>query len=257
VAGASFLLSSDAALLADEMGLGKTVQTAAAISLARETIGRILLVVPSSLCLNWLRELSSWAPDIIARRVIGSAEDRLATYKLPIKLLIVSFEQLREDYHQISADSQFDLVIVDEAQRIKNSSSEMSLACRIIPKKRSWALTGTPVENRPEDLISIFRFIYPGLLRRGMTHSEIHELIRSHFLRRTKRDVLSELPPIIYKDLHLELNRQQQQAYDDIWEQRYNLAKDKDSLSPANMLAVITPCGQNIGLRLLSLRSRI
>lgn len=239
--GVRFLARSDTALLADEMGLGKTVQTAVALMFDKAALQRVLLIAPASLCLNWQRELEKWAPDLAVRRVIGDAEDRAATYHLPIRVLIASYEQIRSDVYRFNADISFDLTILDEAQRIKNTSSDTSLACRLIPRKRAWALSGTPLENRPADIISIFRFLKPGLLRQGMSRMEIHERIADHFLRRTKKSVLSELPPIIVQDIPLELGRSQRYTYDDTWGSRLDAVRDQNgNVSSANMLAVIT-----------------
>ena len=243
--GVRFLAARDAALLADEMGLGKTVQTAVALTLTKERLRRVLLITPASLCLNWQRELQRWARELVVRRVIGDSEDRVATYRLPIRVLIASYEQIRSEIHSFEAGLLFDLVILDEAQRIKNASSDTSLACRLIPRKRAWALSGTPLENHPADLISIFRFLKPGLLRQGMSKTEIHERIKSHFLRRTKQAVLSELPPIIVQDLPLELGKGQRRAYNEVWASRFEKVRGEDGRpSSANMLAILTKLKQ-------------
>lgn len=241
IQGAQFLKNSEAALLADEMGLGKTVQTAVALALCDKRIRRILLVVPSSLCLNWYRELKRWAPDLIVRRVIGDPEDRLATYRLPIRVLVASYEQIRSDVLNFRSDIVFDLVVLDEAQRIKNAASATSLACRLLPRKRGWALSGTPLENHPDDIASIFRFLKPGLIHAGMPSDEIHKNMASYFLRRTKSEVLPDLPPINVQNIPLELANEQRQAYDRVWMSRVvsNQSGD-DSGASAQMLAVIT-----------------
>src|SRR5579863_2075731 len=150
--GVSFLTRSASALLADEMGLGKTVQAAVALRLVLTLpdCNRALIVTPASLTLNWERELARWAPQVLARRVQGVAEDRAALYRLPIAILIASYEQIRIDSIAIAQSAPIDLVILDEAQRIKNTDSAISLACRMLPRTRSWALTGTPVENEVE-----------------------------------------------------------------------------------------------------------
>ena len=239
--GASFLLHRKSALLADEMGLGKTVQAAVALEALKGTYHRVLLVAPASLCLNWVRELERWARSLVVRRVVGDAEDRQVTYRLPIQMLITSYEQLRSDIDFIASSIEFDLVILDEVQRIKNVDSTTSLACRRIRRKSSWALSGTPLENSVDDLLSIFRFLAPQLLRPGMSRDEIHVTMGDHFLRRTKAQVLSELPPIIIRDIRLELGTHQRQAYGTVWSERLSrLDQGHGSTRVASMLALLT-----------------
>lgn len=239
--GASFLFHRKAALLADEMGLGKTVQAAVALEALKRSHRRVLVVAPTPLCLNWVRELEKWAGGLIVRRVVGDAQDRHLTYRLPIQVLVASYEQLRADIDSIASSIEFDLVILDEVQRIKNIDSTTSLACRRIRRRSSWGLSGTPLENSVEDLLSIFRFLAPQLLHPGMSRSEIHATMQDHFLRRTKEQVLTELPPIIVRDLRLELGVSQRQAYESAWSQRYSsLNLQHGSTRIATMLALIT-----------------
>ena len=239
--GASFLFHRKSALLADEMGLGKTVQAAVALEALRGSHRRVLLVAPASLCLNWVRELETWARSLVVRRVIGDAKDRQVTYRLPIQVLITSYEQLRADIDFIANSIEFDLVILDEVQRIKNIDATTSLACRRVRRKSAWGLSGTPLENSVEDLLSIFRFLAPQLLSPGMSRDEIHVTMQDHFLRRTKAQVLSELPPIIVRDIRLELGTHQRKLYDSVWSERLSrLDQRGGSKRTASMLALLT-----------------
>ena len=193
--GVSFLFRSEAALLADEMGLGKTVQTSVALALLLRTsnLSRALVVAPASLVLNWQRELGKWAPSLVTRRLAGNEEDRLAFYNLPIHVLVASYEQIRMDaFERIPFDA-FDLVILDEAQRTKNRNSRTALACRLLPRKCSWALTATPLENSREELESIFAFLAPGLIHPTVTKAQLFTKIDGYLLRRKKIDVLPDL----------------------------------------------------------------
>lgn len=133
--GVNFLLSNDSALLADEMGLGKTVQTAIALRLAlrRPDCNRALIIAPASLRMNWEREMRFWAPELAVRRVQGNARDRAATYLLPIPVLIASYEQVRTDGRNLDSSLHFDIVVLDEAQRIKNDGSGAALGCKLLP----------------------------------------------------------------------------------------------------------------------------
>ena len=129
--GASFLFRNSAALLADEMGLGKTVQAIAAVRLVlrKPGIDRVIIVAPASLGLNWQRELERWAPELVVRRLTGNVADRAAHYALPIAVLIATYEQVSVDALDRVPGGAFNVVILDEAQRIKNYSSRTAFAC--------------------------------------------------------------------------------------------------------------------------------
>jgi SNF2 family DNA or RNA helicase len=182
--GVSFLYRGRAVLLADEMGLGKTVQVAVALSLILRApeYNRALVVAPASLLLNWQRELEKWAPSLVVRLVTGNEEDRLSYYNLPIQVLIASYDQIRLDALERVPPDAFDIVVLDEAQRTKNKSSLTALACRLLPRKVSWALTATPLENSAEELESIFGFLVPGFVNSSLTKSDLFKRIEGHLL---------------------------------------------------------------------------
>jgi len=108
----------------------------------------------------------------------------------------------------------FDLVVLDEAQRIKNPQGTTNQVVRAIARHRSWALTGTPVENGPQDLVGIFEFVCPGLLRADMKPREMGRLAGDYVLRRTKDQVLDQLPPKWFRDAEIELTPEQRASYE-------------------------------------------
>jgi SNF2 family DNA or RNA helicase len=130
---------------------------------------------------------------------------------LPVR--IANYELLMRDRELLQGNLHFDLVILDEAQRIKNRNSTTSEIARGISRGRSWALTGTPIENTPEDLVSIFEFLQPGHLRDGMSLKQMGQATRDHILRRTKDKVLTEMPPKLFRDAELDLTSEQLATY--------------------------------------------
>ncbi|MDO5309665.1 MAG: DEAD/DEAH box helicase [Planctomycetia bacterium] len=218
--GVAFLYGEQFAILADEMGLGKTMQAITTIRLLFRSgeCSRVLLICPKPLVTNWKREFELWAPEIPVCIIEGKSERRKWLWRQKnIPLRIANYELLgrdREFYDpQGGAEVLFDLVVLDESQRIKNKSNVTSQAAQAIPRRRSWALTGTPVENSAEDLVGIFEFLSPGYLSSGLTTSHIRQLVGDHILRRTKDKVLKDLPPKLIRDAHIELTPEQYETY--------------------------------------------
>jgi SNF2 family DNA or RNA helicase len=217
VEGIAFLMPRWSALLADEMGLGKTMQAIIALRLLLHAglIRRILIVCPKPLVHNWARELRVWAADVPFEIIGGDADARRSAWLVsncPIKL--VNYELLTRDAAYLEHEAvRFDVVVLDEAQRIKNRDSKTAQVVRGIQRQRSWALTGTPVENRSEDLINLFAFVKPDGVPADTPVRRLPELTGDNILRRRKEDVLADLPPKVVRDAHLELTPAQREAY--------------------------------------------
>jgi SNF2 family DNA or RNA helicase len=215
--GVAFLYPRFGAILADEMGLGKTMQAITAIRLLLHSgqIQQVLLVCPKPLVTNWQREFALWAPEVPLVAIEGDRDKRQWQWQVadvPVK--IANYELLFRD-HELLADhsARFDLVVLDEAQRIKNRGSTTAQIVRSIHRRRSWALTGTPVENSPDDLVGIFEFIAPGHLSPQLKPRRMGKLAADYVLRRTKERVLADLPPKLFRDADVELTPQQRETY--------------------------------------------
>ena len=216
--GIAFLMPRHSALLADEMGLGKTAQAILAARLLFQSgmLSRVLIVCPKPLVFNWARELKLWASDLPFEILSGDLESRRAMWKVsncPLK--IANYELLTRDADILQEEGvAFDLVILDEAQRIKNHDSKTAQVVRSIQRSRSWALTGTPIENRPDDLINIFAFVDPGRIPSDTPSRKLSQMTGDCILRRTKEQVLTDMPPKIMRDVALELSPPQKAAYE-------------------------------------------
>ena len=217
VSGVAFLYARHAAVLADEMGLGKTMQAITTIRLLLHAgeLRRVLLICPKPLVSNWRREFGLWAPELPITIIEGDAAKRKWQWKLPdAPVKIANYELLMRDREAVTdAENHFDLVVLDEAQRVKNRSSTTSQIARAIPRSRNWALTGTPVENSSEDLVGIFDFLSPGYLSAGMSARGMAKAVGDYILRRTKDKVLTDLPPKMYRDAEVDLSPRQAEAY--------------------------------------------
>lgn len=215
--GIAFLFPRETAILADEMGLGKTMQAITTIRmlLLASQLRSVLLICPKPLVTNWVREFRMWAPEIPVTVVEGDQAKRQWIWQQPAApVRIANYELLMRDKSLLESDQlHFDLVVLDEAQRIKNRNSTTAQIARRLPRTRSWALTGTPIENSVEDLVNIFEFLSPGLLRGDMQLKSIGRATRDYILRRTKDQVLTEMPPKMFRDEELELTPAQLDSY--------------------------------------------
>ncbi len=217
--GIGWLFSRDAALLADEMGLGKTMQTITAIRLLIRSgqVRRVLLICPKPLLPNWQREFQTWAEELPFVVVEGDTERRRMTWTMQgVPVLIANYEAMVRDFASFPEGEfpSFDLVVLDEAQRIKNRESRTAVTARALPRKRSWALTGTPIENRPEEMGALYEFmeiVPPGA---SPDLRQLQALSKEFVLRRTKDLVMKDMPPRLDRDALLELSPAQQIAYD-------------------------------------------
>ncbi|HEY7035791.1 MAG TPA: DEAD/DEAH box helicase [Thermomicrobiales bacterium] len=220
--GVRELVARESLLLADDMGLGKTTMSLAAIRILirQRRITSALVVVPAGLISQWRVEARRWAPELRVSTVHGAQSDRGWQWRTPAHLYLTSYETLRVDFgdnpHAPPARL-WDLVVLDEAQRIKNAATEVTRTCKRLRRKRQWAITGTPLENSPDDLISILEFVEPGdsrELRGFMWSAGLRDHLRRVQLRRRKSDVLLDLPPKLVSNLVLPLTPRQRASYE-------------------------------------------
>ncbi|WAM34199.1 DEAD/DEAH box helicase [Caldicellulosiruptor morganii] len=218
-------------ILADDMGLGKTVQVLGFILANRQKINKpVLIIVPTSLIYNWKQEIDKFAPGLKALIIDSTpAKRKKAIEKIPeYDIVITSYALFRKDV-ELYRDIYFSVCILDEAQYIKNPSSQIKLAVKEISADSKFALTGTPIENNLMELWSIFDFILPGyfgsadkFIDRFMTPiyngnnialEKLKKLIKPFVLRRVKQDVLNELPELIETTVQVAMNPEQEKIY--------------------------------------------
>ena len=220
--GVRALLDNDRLLLADDMGLGKTLQAIAALRIlrVRGDIKSCLVAAPTSLLGQWRRELEKWAPELTAIIVHGSTADRAWQWKADVDVTLISYDTLRSDFGGNTLSpvrrKTWDVVVADEAQRVKNRN-DTSDALKGLRRIRSWALTGTPLENHEEELASILEFVDYDLAetpKRYRPGIELRTRHRELQLRRKKSEVLDDLPPKQVTKLTIDLHPKQRNSYE-------------------------------------------
>lgn len=215
--GIAFLYPRQEAVLADEMGLGKTMQAIVAMRLLAHQghVRRCLVICPKPLVTNWQREIAQWAPELTVTTIEGKQSRRQWLWEnVSAGVLLSNYESLVRDQEFATNVSQpFDLMVIDESQRIKNRLGTTNEVVCSVPRRRSWALTGTPIENSAEDLVGIFQFVSPGCLRPQMKTCDIRRSVSDYVIRRNKDQVDIDLPPKMFRDANVLLSPEQQHAY--------------------------------------------
>ena len=233
--GMLHLAFGERALLADEMGLGKTVQAIAACELLarRKGIARVLVVCPASLKAEWEEQIARFT-DRPAKSVFGSRAQRLSAYSEPVFFNIVNYEQVLVDAEDINRVLAPDVVILDEAQRIKNWQTKTARRVKSLRSPYAFVLTGTPVENRIDELYSIVQYLDPELVgplfrfnrefyeldERGRpvdykNLAELRNRLAPIMLRRRKADVESELPGRTVTNYFVAMAEEQRTRYEE------------------------------------------
>ena len=237
-------------ILADDMGLGKTLQMLAVVLAyieSEENPKASIVVCPSSLTLNWLNEAHKFAPSLKAMVIHGNVQERKEQIQSinDYNLVITSYDLLKRDLEEyVELDYNFQYIIADEAQYIKNNNTQNAKAIKEIHSKTRYALTGTPIENSLSELWSIFDFIMPGYLFRYKKFKDLYEvpitkdnndesmsrlkmLIEPFVLRRIKKDVLTELPDKTITVLNNEMQGEQLKLYASYMAQAKQEAKEE------------------------------
>ncbi len=233
--GMLHLAFGERALLADEMGLGKTVQAIAACELLRRRrgIARVLVVCPASLKAEWQEQIARFT-DLSARIVEGGRAKRLQAYRDPAFFNLGNYEQVIPDGPDINGILEPDVVILDEAQRIKNWQTKTARAVKGLKSPYAFVLTGTPLENRIDEVYSIVQYLDPGLLgplfrfnrdfyeldERGRpvdyrNLEELHRRLGPVMLRRRKSEIEDQLPARTVTNYFVAMTGEQRLRYQD------------------------------------------
>lgn len=215
-------------ILADDMGLGKTVQMLAFLLSKKK---KTLIVCPASLVYNWAGEVEKFTPQLTIAIIAGSGEKRKQEYEdsKTADITITSYDLLKRDIDEYK-DRTFDYMVIDEAQYIKNASTQAAKAVKQIQSGVRFAMTGTPIENKLSDLWSIFDFIMPGYLYGYKKYKDeieapiaqeqddtalkrLQAMVHPFILRRKKQDVLKDLPEKQEEVVYTQMTESQKQLY--------------------------------------------
>jgi SNF2 family DNA or RNA helicase len=220
-------------ILADDMGLGKTIQVLALLQRRRsrrQSKGPSLAIVPRSLVFNWILEAGKFTPRLQVLDYTGPNRHALREQFSDHDLIITTYGTLRTDIMELG-QIEFDYLILDEAQAIKNADSQAAKAARLLRGRHRLAMSGTPIENHLGELWSIFEFLNPGMLgtntifKRHTTGSGALEVedrallakaLRPFILRRTKAQVVKDLPEKTEQTLHCDMEPAQRQLYEEL-----------------------------------------
>ena len=242
-------------ILADEMGLGKTIQTIAFLLNKKDK--KTLIVTPTSLIHNWKSEFEKFAPSLSVGISHGLKKDRLGIIKNinDFNVILTTYGSLRNDIEEYEK-LEFDYCIIDEAQNIKNPLASSTDAVKAIKASNKFALTGTPIENNLMELWSIFDFIMPGYLYSLTKFNAIFikdvnqvenlkRMIKPFILRRTKEQVIKELPPKIEKEFYVEMGKTQRNTYGIYVEEiKRKLEEKKDVKNKITIFSYLTKLRQ-------------
>ena len=229
--------------LADDMGLGKTVTVLALLEARRQMRGRSsgadngnnalspsLVVVPKSLVFNWQQEAARFTPKLRVLDHTGHLRQKAGEHFGDYDLIITTYGTLRRDAVDFK-DLQFDYIILDEAQTIKNADTASAKAARLLRGDHRLALSGTPVENHLGELWSLFEFLNPGMLGAASvfklsgsagrnldeeTRKLLAQALRPFILRRTKEQVAKDLPAKLEQTIFCELEPKQRKLYNEL-----------------------------------------
>jgi superfamily II DNA or RNA helicase len=244
------------ACLADQMGLGKTVQ-ALAVILMRASEGPTLIVAPTSVCMNWVSEAGRFAPTINVVQFTSGDRQKLLDKLQPFDMLVCSYGLLQqEEISQMLSQVQWQTIVLDEAQAIKNMSTKRSQAAMNLKGGFKLITTGTPIENHLGELWNLFRFINPGLLgsfesfnqrfaipiekfQDKLLRNKLKKLIQPFLLRRTKNQVLEELPSRTEILLHVELSREEMAFYEALRREAISKLTETDATAGHKHLQVL------------------
>ncbi|MFO0795172.1 MAG: DEAD/DEAH box helicase [Candidatus Brocadiaceae bacterium] len=244
-------------ILADEMGLGKTHQAMVLVLSALQTEPQLpnLIICPTSVLDHWEAKFKSFGPEVKLARFYGKERNSVISENLP-SVVLTTYSILSRDVEGLSK-IQWNYVVLDEAQKIKNHNAQMSKATRSLNAKHRLALTGTPIENRLSELWSIFDFLMPGYLgslqdfraryenpitkyQDDEKREMLKKIIHPFKLRRLKKDVLTELPPKTEEKRYCTLTPAQIVMYKDLVNQEGSklIMKLQDESSPVEYIHI-------------------
>jgi superfamily II DNA or RNA helicase len=220
-------------ILADDMGLGKTIQVLALLQRRRahrQTKGPSLAVVPRSLVFNWIQEAAKFTPRLRVLDYTGPGRHALRESFGEYDLILTTYGTVRTDIAELT-QFEFDYAMLDEAQAIKNAESQSAKAARLLRSRHRLAISGTPIENHLGELWSIFEFLNPGMLGSDTVFKRyagsgtsleqtdrvlLAKALRPFILRRTKQQVVQDLPEKTEQTLYCDMEAEQKRCYEEL-----------------------------------------